>query len=50
MKSITKNNNEILMSLKEQIKNKRLTDDQRIDLLELINFQTRKVNSLGGVQ
>ena len=43
MKPITKNEFEVLVSLKNQLKNKSLTDNEKLDLLELIEFQTKKI-------
>ena len=43
MKPITKNEFEVLISLKNQIKNNSLTDNEKLDLLELIEFQIKKI-------
>ena len=43
MKPITKNEFEVLVSLKNQLKNKSLTDNEKLDLLELVEFQTKKI-------
>ena len=49
-KPVTKNDFEVLLSLKNQMKSKKLSNDERIELIGLIDFQTRKVNSLEGVK
>ena len=43
IKPITKNEFEVLISLKNQIKNNSLTDNEKLDLLELIEFQIKKI-------